>query len=127
MLAHLASVPDVAFYSLQIGAGAAQAAADAALELIDLTPRLQDFSDTAALVHNLDLVITIDTSVAHLAGAMGVPVWVMLNATPDWRYHLGRSDNPWYPSMRLYRQAREGEWAQVAEKVTQDLRDLAAA
>ena len=127
ILAPLRSVPGVAFYSLQIGAGAAQAAAHAALELVDLTSRLQDFSDTAALVHNLDLVITIDTSVAHLAGAMGVPVWVMLNATPDWRYHLARADNPWYPSMRLYRQAREGEWAPVVEKVTQDLRDLAAA
>lgn len=122
-LLRLREVPRVALYNLQIGAGAAGASR---LQLIDLTSRVEDFSDTAALLHHLDLVISIDTSVAHLAGAMGRPVWVMLNLAPDWRYHLERSDNPWYPTMRLYRQAREGDWAPVVERVAEDLRKLAS-
>jgi len=64
----------------------------------------------------------VDTAVAHLVGAMGVPVWVMLAYAPEWRYHLNRSDNPWYPTMRLFRQERDGEWSGVVERVARELR-----
>ena len=111
MLAPLA-LPGVSFYSLQKGEAAAQAAAPpAGMRLVDLSARLKDFSDTAALASQLDLLVTIDTSVAHLGGAMGLPTWVLTAHAPDWRYHLGRSDNPWYPSMRLFRQERDGDWS----------------
>ena len=116
----LLDVPGVAFYSLQ---------KDGALEagrLIDLTGHERDLLDTAAFISQLDLVITADTMISHLAGAMGKPVWVLLNLVPDWRHHVGRADNPWYPSMRLYRQAREGDWAPVIAKAAADLRGLAS-
>jgi tetratricopeptide (TPR) repeat protein len=111
-MASLARAGNVLFYSLQVGEAAAQSAAPPpGMRLIDHTKRFADFSDTAALASLLDLVITIDTSVAHLGGAMGVPTWVLVAHAPDWRYHLARSDNPWYPTMRLFRQARDGDWS----------------
>jgi hypothetical protein len=82
---------------------------------------LADFADTGALLSHLDLVITVDTAVAHLAGALGVPVWLMLPYSPDHRWLLGRDDSPWYPSMRLYRQPRPGAWDDVIEAVRRDL------
>jgi hypothetical protein len=69
----------------------------------------------------LDLLITIDTSVAHLGGAMGLPTWVLVAHAPDWRYHLARSDNPWYPTMQLFRQARDGDWSDAIEAVAMAL------
>jgi tetratricopeptide (TPR) repeat protein len=117
-LAPLARVPGVVFFSLQVGEAASQAAAPpAGMRLVDIATRIGDFADTAAIVAGLDLVITIDTSVAHLAGAMGVPVWVLIAHAPDWRYHVQRSDNPWYPSMRLFRQQRDGDWSGAVEQV----------
>jgi hypothetical protein len=71
---------------------------------------LRDFADTAALIANVDLVITVDTSVAHLAGAMGLKTWLLLPFVPDWRWLLGRADSPWYPSVTLFRQPRPGDW-----------------
>jgi hypothetical protein len=71
---------------------------------------LADFADTAALVSTLDAVVTVDTSIAHLAGALGKPTWVLLPFKPDWRWLLGRSDSPWYPSVRLFRQTQRGDW-----------------
>ena len=128
LLAPLARAPGVVFYSLQIGTAAAQAARPPeSMRLIDLAARIKDFSDTAAIVAGLDLVITIDTSVAHLAGAMGVPVWVLVAHAPDWRYHLARSDNPWYPTMRLFRQERDGDWSGAIERAAEALELLAAA
>jgi hypothetical protein len=83
---------------------------------------LKDFSDTAALVDLVDLVITVDTSVAHLAGAMGKPVWILLPFNPDWRWLLERNDSPWYPTARLFRQPQIGNWVEVVNQVKNELR-----
>ena len=85
---------------------------------------IADFSDTAALCGLMDLVISIDTSAAHLAGAMGKPTWVLLPYLPDWRWLLDRSASPWYPSMRLYRQEEVGVWDSVLQTVTDELGQL---
>ena len=108
-LGPLAQVQGVSFYSLQKGDSARQPR-PSGLELIDRTEDLKDFADTAALVANLDLVISVDSAVAHLAGAMGKPVWTLLPFTADWRWLLEREDSPWYPTMRLFRQAARGDW-----------------
>jgi Flp pilus assembly protein TadD len=92
--------------------------------IVDLDPQLRDFRDTAAVLECLDLVVTVDTSVAHLAGTLGLPVWILLPRNPDWRWLMDRSDTPWYPGARLYRQADTGAWMPVLEQVR---RDLAAA
>jgi tetratricopeptide (TPR) repeat protein len=118
LLAPLARLAGVSFYSVQKGEAAAQAASPpAGMKLVDLTARIRDFADTAALLRQVDLFITTDTAVANLAGAMGIPTWVMLSHVPDPRYHLERSDNPWYPTMRLFRQERDGDWPGVVERV----------
>jgi len=90
-------------------------------QLLRLGEELRDFVDTAALLDALDLVISVDTSVAHLAGALGKPVWILLPYCPDWRWMLDREDSPWYPTARLYRQPRSGDWAAVLERVRDEL------
>ncbi|MEW6599422.1 MAG: tetratricopeptide repeat protein [Nitrospirota bacterium] len=90
--------------------------------LIDAGPELKDFSDTAAIIDSLDLVISVDTAVAHLAGAMGKKVWLLIPFAPDWRWMLGRDDTPWYPTMRIFRQSRHGDWDGVIETVCQALK-----
>ncbi|MGA3251634.1 MAG: glycosyltransferase family 9 protein, partial [Paraburkholderia sp.] len=122
-LAPLARLDDVAWFSLQKGPSQAQLA-DAPDNSLprDFTAELHDFTDTAALVMNLDLVIAVDTGVAHLTGALGKPVWVMLPANSDWRWLEHRSDSPWYPNARLFRQAVLGDWAPVVDSVAQALR-----
>ncbi len=85
--------------------------------LCDLTGGLTDFADTAALIDALDLVIAVDTSVAHLAAALGKPVWLMLPFAPDFRWLLERDDSPWYPSMRLFRQPKLGDWDSVVARI----------
>ena len=87
------------------------------LNLIDYTDELVSYSDTAALLANLDLIISVDTSVVHLAGAMGKVVWALLPFAPDWRWLLDREDSPWYPTMRLFRQPQPGDWVSVMESV----------
>ena len=82
---------------------------------------LTDFADTAAVISQLDLVISVCTSVAHLAGALGKPVWVLLSGDADWRWLVDREDSPWYPTARLFRQTRPGDWSGVAERVRQAL------
>jgi ADP-heptose:LPS heptosyltransferase len=97
-------------------------------EIVDLTADLTDFADTAALVSCLDLVITVDTSVAHLAGALGCPTWILLPYyAPDFRWLLDRDDSPWYPSVRLFRQNQSRDYAAVLERVRAELRARVAA
>jgi ADP-heptose:LPS heptosyltransferase len=91
------------------------------MTLIDWSEDIHDFADTAALIDNLDLVITVDTSVAHLAGAMGKPVWVMIPFVPDWRWMLDRTDSPWYPTMRLFRQPLADDWTSVIHSIASQL------
>ncbi|MFM0078517.1 tetratricopeptide repeat protein [Paraburkholderia sediminicola] len=92
-------------------------------DLHTLGPTIGDFTDTLAILETLDLLITVDTSVAHLAGAANLPVWVLLPAYSEWRWLTGRTDSPWYPSMRLFRQRELGEWKLVVEEVRDALRD----
>jgi tetratricopeptide (TPR) repeat protein len=124
----LAGIEGLSLYSLQKGPGAEQAdAPPAGMELIrwdremDLTER---FVDTAALMTNLDLIISVDTSTVHLAGAMGRPVWTLLSAAPDWRWTHEGKQTPWYPTMRLFRQNEQGDWAGVFAQVKESLLTL---
>jgi tetratricopeptide (TPR) repeat protein len=94
-------------------------------EILHFEDSIRDFSDTAGLVANMDLVLSVDTSIAHLAGAMGKPLWVMLPFTPDWRWLLDRSDSPWYPTARLFRQSTARDWNGVLEAVAAELGSLA--
>jgi tetratricopeptide (TPR) repeat protein len=91
---------------------------------LDAAPDLQDFADTAALIANLDLVISVDTSVCHLAGALGIPVWTLIPHAPDWRWLMTREDSPWYPSMRLFRQPKIGDWRSVVKKLGIEIEQL---
>ena len=92
--------------------------------VIDLSDNLKDFADTAAVISQLDLVISVDTAVAHLAGALGKPVWILLCFTPDWRWMLQREDSPWYPTARLFRQQKPGDWDGVCDRVKAALEQL---
>ena len=121
----LTCIPGVSFFSLQKGPAAEQLKDLAASRRpINLDPHLTDFSETAAAIANLDLVLTVDTSVAHLAGAMGKPVWILVPHPADWRWLKGRTDTPWYPSARLFRQSNAGDWEPVLDQVEQALRSL---
>ncbi|HEX2944000.1 MAG TPA: tetratricopeptide repeat protein, partial [Rhodopila sp.] len=115
LLAPLLAMPGITFINVQHGPEAG------ALGLPDLTAQLPDYAETAALMSALDLVITVDTSVAHLAAALGVRTWIMLPHAPDWRWMLGRSDTAWYDSVRLYRQPVPGAWDHVIAAVAGDL------
>jgi Flp pilus assembly protein TadD len=122
--APLSEVEEVVLYSLQKGAAAAQVASPPAMRFFHLGEELNDFSDTAAVLECLDLLIAVDTSVVHLAGALARPVWTLLARGPDWRWMLERDDSPWYPTMRLLRQPRPGAWKPVFERAKSDLADL---
>jgi hypothetical protein len=87
---------------------------------------IHDFADTAALILQMDLVVSVDTSIAHLAGALGKPVWILIPFAPDYRWMMGRTDSPWYPTARLFRQHRHAEWDPVLDSVSHALRTLAA-
>lgn len=116
---------DATFISLQNGPAAAQLQKlKVELPLKDFSDALPDFSDTAALMNNLDLIITVDTAIAHLAGAMGKLVWVLLPWIPDWRWMLDRTDSPWYPTMKLYRQPTRGDYHSPLLQIKSDLKDL---
>ncbi len=118
----LAAVGGVRLFSLQKGTGSEQLEAiSGCFPVTDLGSRVNDFMDTAALVQNLDLVITPDTSLAHLAGALGVPVWVTIPFSSDWRWLLDREETPWYPTMRLFRQSHWGDWDEVFSRMAREL------
>lgn len=117
-LSPLADCRDIAWISLQIGAAAQEARQPpTGMQLHDFTAHIHDFADTAALVDQLDLVISVDTSVAHLAGALNKPVWLLSRFDACWRWLRVRDDSPWYPSMRIFRQPSPGEWGPVLEQV----------
>jgi tetratricopeptide (TPR) repeat protein len=127
----LSRLPGVQLVSLQKGPGAEQLTAVAERwPVLDLGPGLDEasgaFRDTAAVMKSLDLVVSADSAVAHLAGALGVPVWVALPFVPDWRWLLGRADTPWYSSVRLFRQRRPGDWDEVFARVAAEAQKLAA-
>jgi Flp pilus assembly protein TadD len=127
LLAPLMKLAGTTFYSLQMGPSASQVQQlGLHTQIIDLQNEQTDLADTAAIVANLGLVISIDTSVAHLAGAMGKPVWIMLHKSPDWRWLLERDDSPWYPTARLFRQSSLGNWQDVVARVEAELRELVA-
>ena len=118
----LGRVPGVALVGLQKGPAAAEAGQwFVRAPFAALGPELDSFGDTMAVLEGLDLLVAVDTSVAHLAGALGRPVWLLLPYAPDWRWLLGRADTPWYPGHRLLRQGRDRSWAPVADRVAQDL------
>jgi hypothetical protein len=146
--ATISEIPDLSFYSLQKGPASVEVNhPPKGMKIINLGDELNDFADTAALIANLDMVISVDTAVAHLAGAIGKPVWTLLHSTPDWRWLLNRDDSPWYPrtenaedfprprqndvgqanglagraGMRLFRQTRPNDWAGVFEQVKKAL------
>ena len=124
LLSPLKDLARISFYSLQKREEpATNAAPPPDLAMRNFTADLHDFADTAALIGNLDLVISVDTAVAHLAGAMGKPVWLLLPFVPDWRWLLDRTDSPWYPTMRLFRQPRRRDWPAVIHQVSVALRE----
>ena len=127
-LAVLTEIPGISWYSLQVPErnGTAEELPEGLCPK-DHTALLHDFSETAALMSQLDLVITIDSAVAHLAGALGRPAWLLLPYSPDWRWMLERDDSPWYPTMRLFRQPAPGAWKAVFEEVLSALKVLCMA
>jgi tetratricopeptide (TPR) repeat protein len=125
--APLADLDGVVFYSLQKGARAAKPGdAPAGMTFIDYTDDIKDFADTAALMSNLDLIISVDTSIVHMAGALGRPVFTLLPFNPDFRWLLDRSDSPWYPTMKLFRPPKPRDWDAVFAEVKMDLAAMLA-
>jgi len=117
LLLPLTSLSAIDWWSLQVGA----ATADIPAGLVSLADHLIDFAETAAAISQLDLIVTVDTAVAHLAGSLGKPVWLLLAYSADWRWLLHRADTPWYPSVRIFRQQRPGDWDEVIERVAAEL------
>jgi hypothetical protein len=113
--------PSVELYSLQMGADPSEQAALAASGVIDLAPQIRDFADTAAIVAELDLILSIDTALAHLAGALGRPVWTFLKYVPDWRWGMQGESTAWYPTMRLFRQSARDDWDSVLDRIRVEL------
>src|SRR5262249_34379649 len=122
----LLATPGVSFVSLQVGPRAADIASLPTGTLLDVSTDLTDFAETAGTVLNLDLVIAVDTSAVHLAGALGRPAWVMVPFSPDWRWLLEREDSPWYPTLRLFRQPEPDNWDAVIARVAMELAARAA-
>lgn len=122
----LFALPETVFYSLQTPIASADVALLETHGVVNLEPELTDYARTTALIEQLDLVIGVDTSVVHLAGALGKPVWVMLGQHSDWRWMLKREDNPWYPSLRLFRQTTPDDWQELLDRVKLELQKLIA-
>ena len=121
LLSELNAVSGVEWINLQKGHPEPES-----LPMLGCGTELGDFADTAGLVENIDLVISVDTSIAHLAGALGKPVWVLLPFAPDWRWQLERSDSPWYSGARLFRQPAPGEWRPVMKQIAREVTRLAS-
>jgi ADP-heptose:LPS heptosyltransferase len=113
----LAALHGVAWFGFQVGGQDLPPLPN----LISLAPLLDNFSDTAYALSGMDLLITVDTSMAHLAGALGIPTLLLLAHQPDYRWMLEREDSPWYPTMRLYRQPKYGDWESVIQQIVRDL------
>ena len=128
LIAQLKDVPGTRFYSLQKGDPAEcdfrERRAEVWPAIIDMAPYLNDFSDTAALIENLDLIISVDTSTAHLAGALGKPVWILNRYDSCWRWLRGKSNSPWYPTARIYQQSLPNNWGIVIQEVARDLQAM---
>jgi tetratricopeptide (TPR) repeat protein len=123
----LLELPGLSWFGLQVGDGRRDLEGRRLpASFTDLGPELRDFADTAAVAAELDLIISVDTAVAHLAGALGRPTWVLVAAAPDWRWLLERADSPWYPTVRLFRQPTAGGWTAVTERLCAELAALAA-
>jgi Flp pilus assembly protein TadD len=123
--APLAGISKLTLFSLQKGPASTHAAQPpAGLSMVDWTAELNDFAETAALIANLDLVVAVDSAVVHLAGAMGKPTWVLVPSLQDWRWLLNRTDSPWYPSARLFRQQKPGNWQKPIGELAQALQSL---
>jgi hypothetical protein len=123
-------LPGIDFYSLQKGTDAENQLANIKessandFDIVDFTKELNDYSDTAAFIDNLDLVISVDTSVAHMAGALGKPVWILNRYDTDWRWFVDRSDSPWYPTAKIFNQPSYGDWDSVVKNIKQSLEIL---
>jgi tetratricopeptide (TPR) repeat protein len=122
-LAPLFEIPKVQFFSLQVGPASSQLA-DGNYPIVDLQSAIKDMADTAVLISHLDLVLAVDTAVAHLAAALGKQTWVLVPFAPDWRWLMNRRDSPWYPTMRLFRQQRLSDWPSVIEQVRNELAEM---
>ncbi|WP_063805134.1 tetratricopeptide repeat protein [Burkholderia ubonensis] len=121
----LGAIKGVEFFNLQVSAAEeVQSAGDAGLRIRDHTAEFASYDDTAAYIQNLDLIITVCTSIAHLAGGLGVPTWLLLDVNPHWVWMTERSDSPWYPSVKLYRQSAYQQWDTVLTRVATDVRKL---
>ena len=128
LFAPILQTPGVGFYSLQLPVpGRDQTIFQSLPAVVDLSPLLNDYLSTATFVAQLDLVIAVDTSVVHLAGALAKSVWTLTQFDADWRWSLNRADTPWYPTMRLFRQSQRGQWPPVVARVAEELSQLAAA
>jgi hypothetical protein len=128
IFAPLSELPRLALISLQKGPAQGQIGAYwRRAPLVNLGPEVADFADTMAILEAFDLLVTVDTAVAHLAGAMGRPVWLALPFAPDWRWLLDRDDSPWYPTLRLFRQPAPRQWDPVVAEVARRLSEWPAA
>ena len=121
LFAPLFELPGITWFSLQAGDAARQLAATAAAARVIPLPSGTQLVDTAALIAELDLIVTVDTGIAHLAGALAKPTWMLIPFAPDWRWQLARQDSPWYPTLRIFRQPRLRDWASVVERVRAEL------
>ena len=119
------AIDRIGLVSLQPGIEAADRADAGRFGLVDLGPALTDFGETAAAIANLDLVVTVDSAVAHLAAALGVPTWILVYQPADWRWMTGRDDSPWYASVRLFRQVRAGDWTEPVARLLAALAEIA--
>jgi len=125
LLEPLWDLAGVSWFSLQAGDRSADISLLDRVHIADLSSLLTDFAETAAAVRELDLVISVDTSVAHLAGALARPTWLLLPYRSEWRWLIEREDSPWYPTARLFRQRKDGDWPGVAREVAESLAQMA--